>query len=293
MDGNNLSHIAFHKARTILVGEKSEATGKHAKEITLELEDHPKVLGMMILLFFRKLHKYLKKYEGANFIMAWDNFGSREWRRNLYPEYKADRDYATDPIWKVLFEGIRQLQSIIDCYGIVQISQDKLEADDILYKLGGILSADNDVIIVSGDSDLVQIAQKFKLKIFHPVKDKYVEIPKDHDICVFKAIKGEKSDHIDGIRGYGNVKSLKLAQEYFTNSNAIKETLSPDQVKIFERNMKLIDISNNPNLKDLNITEERIKNKPTIDLTKIKKFYFDNKVRSLLEDFESVVSVLS
>jgi len=69
-DGNNLAHIAFHRGKSIVQKEKGELLTK---------EDFSVVESMMYLVYFRKLHKYIKMFKNSYFIMTWDNPGSSEW----------------------------------------------------------------------------------------------------------------------------------------------------------------------------------------------------------------------
>lgn len=287
-DGNNLAHIAFHRGKSIVQKEKGELLTK---------EDFSVVESMMYLVYFRKLHKYIKMFKNSYFIMTWDNPGSSEWRKTIYPEYKANRNYDTDPIWRILFDGIEKLVGVLQYYPMYQVKIEKLEADDILYVYSKELSQIGKVIIISGDSDMIQAAQDFGIKVYHPIKDKYVEIPKTYDYCVFKAIKGDKSDVIQGIYGYGEVKSARLAQEIYGEDfidHFSAPNLTEEQCETVIRNLKLIRIANNPNLKNASVDLEKIKDaNANVDFQKIKKFYFDYKLKSLIETFDSVMAVFN
>jgi len=295
MDGNNLAHIAFHRGKSIILKNKKESSKDKKKEVKLTQQDFPQIKGMMYLVFFRKLHKYLKMFKDSYFVMAWDNPGSSEWRREIYPEYKASRDYTSDPIWNILFDGITELSEVLESYPIYQLKIEKLEADDILYVLSRVLK-NQKVIIISGDSDMIQAAQEFKVKIYHPIKDKYIEIPKTYDYCVYKAIKGDKADEIEGIYGYGEVKATKLAEEIYGEDfidDVSCPKLNKEQQMAVLRNLKLIRIANNPNLINLQISIEQLKSHSNVDLQKIQKFYFKHKLKSLIETFEGVVSIFN
>jgi DNA polymerase-1 len=295
IDGNNLAHIAFHRGKSIILKNKKEDSKNKKKNVELTQEDFPAVEGMMYIVFFRKLHKYFKMFKGYYFVMAWDNPGSSEWRRELYPEYKASRDYETDPIWSILFNVINKLREVLEYYPIYQLKVEKLEADDILYVLSRTLK-DQKVVILSGDSDMIQAAQEFGVKIYHPIKDKYVEIPKTYDHCMYKAIKGDTSDEIDGIYGYGEVKATRLAEEIYNEDfldNINTNKLDKEQQDAVLRNLKLIRISNNPNLKNLKVNVDEILSHSNVDLHKIQKFYFEHKLKSLIETFDGVVSIFN
>jgi len=304
-DGNNLAHIAFHRAKSIILKKKIEIAFIEAKKkkkkfdkktIKLVEKDFDAVTGMMYTVFFRKLHKLIKIFKRYNFIFTWDNRGSSEWRRKIFPEYKISRDYETDPIWRILFDNIDQIREILKSYPMHQERVEKLEADDIMYVFAGELSKVGEVVIISGDSDMIQAIQRFGVKVYHPIKDKYVKSPTTYDYCVFKAIKGDKADEIDGIFGYGDVKAAKLAEEIW-GEDFIDDISCPqlnnEQQKTVLKNLRIIRIENNPNLKNVKVNLPLIFKAQKVDLSKIQKFYFDHKLKALIESFESVISIFS
>jgi 5'-3' exonuclease len=320
LDGNNLAHIAFHRAKSIILKNKindyvehysgnkqKRLIQKEAKEkVKLESKDFKSISGMMFLVFFRKLHKHLKNFNGK-FVMTWDNPGSGKngWRSEVYPEYKSGRDYKTDPTFTVLFDSMDKLREILKYYPIYQIGIDGMEADDILYLYSKLLRP-NKVTIISTDSDLIQIAQEFdNVTLFHPIKDSMVNIPKNYDITFYKSLLKDKSDDIKGVPGFGKKKALNAAilisngkspKEVFIESVPKKikdikerEKIAEENNNIFERNLKIIKIRNNPFLKNYNLDISEIDNNTNhINLKKIQKFYFDHKLMSLLEEFSSI-----
>lgn len=300
-DGNNLAHIAFHRAKSIILKKKIEIVEAKKKKfdkkkIKLVEKDFDAVTGMMYTVFFRKLHKLIKIFKGYYFIFTWDNRGSSEWRRAIFPEYKISRDYDSDPIWRILFDSIDQIREVLKSYPIHQERIERLEADDIMYVFAGELSKVGEVVIISGDSDMIQAIQRFGVKVYHPIKDKYVKSPTTYDYCVYKAIKGDKSDEIEGILGYGEVKAARLAEEIFNDDfidNISVPELTNEQQKIVLRNLQLIRIENNPNLKNAKVDINLIFASAKVDLMKIQKFYFNKKLKSLVESFESVVSIFA
>jgi 5'-3' exonuclease len=325
LDGNNLAHIAFHRAKSIILKNKindyverysgtkpKRLIQKEAKEkVKLENKDFKAISGMMFLVFFRKLHKHLKNFNGK-FVMTWDNPGSGKngWRCEVYSEYKSGRDYKTDPIYTVLFDGIDKLREVLEYYPIYQIGIDGMEADDILYLYSKLLRP-NKVTIISTDSDLIQIAQEFdNVTIFHPIKDCEVEIPENYDITFYKSLMGDKSDDIKGVSGFGKKKALNAAilisegktpEEVFMDAVPKKikdikerEKIVKENVDIFKRNLKIIKISNNPSLKNYNLNILKIDDDTNhVNLKKIQKFYFDHKLVSLLEEFSSISTLFT
>lgn len=293
LDGNNLAHIAFHRGKSILQKIRIKNNpDKDKNELAFTEKDYSEIENMMYHVFFLKLHKHFRIFKGYHFIICWDNFGSSEWRREIYADYKVRRDYEKDPIWNVLFDGIKNLQQILQSYPVSQETIEKLEADDIMYAFSRDLSKRGEVIIISGDSDMIQAVQDFGVKLYHPIKDKYIKAPTTYDYCLFKAIKGDPTDDIEGLYGYGPVKSAKLAEAYESDSNSL-DKLTDEQKEIILRNLHLIEIKNNPNLSKAIPNLDKIHAAKNVNLSKIQKFYFDHKLRTLIEDFDSVVSLFA
>jgi DNA polymerase-1 len=75
-----------------------------------------------------------------------------------------------------------------------------------------------------------------RINIYHPIKKIFVEKP-DHVYLDWKALRGDVSDNIPGIKGVGD----KTATKIINDPELMKETLTdPMKRLIFERNKSLI-----------------------------------------------------
>ena len=274
LDGNNLSHISFHKAKSIL--KKDGVTSLDRIEL------------MTYHLFFLKLFKIFKVFKDHIKIICWDEggksvdgFSSINWRKTIYPQYKQHRKYHEDDSFKALFNAISNIKEVLENFPLYQLSKEGVEGDDLIFACVKKITNSN-TVIVSTDSDLLQIPQRFKnVKLLNPITLKYVNPPNDYNICDFKAIKGDKSDDIEGIYGYGDKKSLILAKSIFEDKNNIKK-LNEEQISIYNRNINLIDLSLTPIDIEIDIDKVVEKNKAMM-ISKIKKFFLEKKLRALLE----------
>jgi DNA polymerase-1 len=148
----------------------------------------------------------------------------RTFRDDLYPEYKATRDKMPDDL-RLQIERIRQL---VDAFGIPILEAEGFEADDILGTVARQAAEQGiQVIILTGDRDLLQLAdenvlirlagQKLSEASDHgpkQVEERYGISPSQ--LIDFKAMIGDTSDNIPGVRGIGKVTATKLLQEYDT-----------------------------------------------------------------------------
>ena len=147
-----------------------------------------------------------------------------------YPEYKGTRK----PMPQELKEQIPLLKEMLEKMGIATVSLAGFEADDIL----GTLAKNGeekglDVIILSGDRDLLQLATK-KTMIRLPrtakgqtviedykedqVQERYLVSPAQ--IIELKALMGDPADNIPGIPGVGEKTAIRLLVEYGSIENA-------------------------------------------------------------------------
>jgi 5'-3' exonuclease len=299
-DGSNFIHISFHRGKSIILknkikryAEENKITEKQAKaKVTITKTDYKDVESMSYVIFFRKLHKYLKMFKQHKWVIAWDNPTSSDWRREVFADYKANRDYDTDPIWRqVLFPLLENLKIVLQNYPIHQITIERLEADDVAYLVAKQFPG-KDTVLISTDSDWIQIAQEFGVKILHPLTDKYVKVPKSYEYIIQKAIMGDKGDNIPGLEGYGPKKSQQLAEQIYRD-DFTDVKLDSDQQKIILRNVELMSIAFNPNIKNTFIDFSVFDKEKKIDLKKIQKFYFDYKLKSLIESFDKIAEILS
>lgn len=157
-----------------------------------------------------KIHQ---RYGGQVFV-AWE--GSGNFRFDLYPEYK--RKETPTPEGQELIDDMnnqeKRLKAMLRAMGVRQYSGDGFEADDVIGTLATLLSAKGkQVVIYSGDSDLRQLVND-NVTVVSPgyrgkeavydqeaVEAKHGVIP--GLLADMKALAGDSSDNIPGIRGIG------------------------------------------------------------------------------------------
>ena len=157
--------------------------------------------------------------------------GKRHSGIKRYGEYKGGRQ-KTPP---ELSEQFPYLRKLLDAFNIPQYELDQYEADDIIGTLSHAGDADaSEVVVISGDKDLTQLASG-KTTVFvarekgmtdiekytpEHVMDKYGIEP--HQIIDMKGLMGDASDNIPGVPGVGEKTALKLLKEYGTVENVYK-----------------------------------------------------------------------
>ena len=160
--------------------------------------------------FVSMLTRLLETEQPTHIAVAFD-VSRHSFRTEEYPEYKGTRD-ATPEEFKGQVELIRE---VLDAMGIVSLSREGFEADDILatlaYRAG---HEGSTVLVVSGDRDSFQTVTD-NVTVLYPgtgpgdlrrmtpqaVEDKYGVPP--HRYPEIAAIVGETSDNLPGVPGVG------------------------------------------------------------------------------------------
>lgn len=171
--------------------------------------------------FVSMLTRLLETEKPTHIAVAFD-VSRHSFRTEEYPEYKGTRD-ATPEEFKGQVELIRE---VLDAMGIVSLSREGFEADDILATLA--YRAGNDgatVLVVSGDRDSFQTVTN-NVTVLYPgtgpgdlrrmtpqaVEEKYGVPP--HRYPEIAAIVGETSDNLPGVPGVGPKTAAQWINKY-------------------------------------------------------------------------------
>lgn len=201
LDGNSLAYRAFF-ALPLLTND----SGIHTNA----------VYGFTMML-----QNLLEEEKPTHMLVAWDA-GKTTFRHKSFEEYKGGRQKTPSE----LSEQFPYLRKLLDAYNIGQYELDEYEADDIIGTLSRQGEAEGvEVVVVSGDKDLTQLAtDQTTVRItrrgitdtetYTPahVMEKYGIEPLQ--IIDMKGLMGDPSDNIPGVPGVGEKTALKLLKEY-------------------------------------------------------------------------------
>src|SRR5690606_8528637 len=99
------------------------------------------------------LLKVVEDLKPRHLLLVFDT-GKPSFRKELYPDYKANRETAPEDLVK----QFPLIQEAVDALGIPRISVDGFEADDVIATLAVKAGAEGrEVTIISGDKDLMQL----------------------------------------------------------------------------------------------------------------------------------------
>ena len=169
--------------------------------------------------FINMMNKIIKE-ESPNYILVAFDKG-KTFRHNKYDDYKAGRQAMPEEL-KLQFPKAKE---VLDTMGIKHFEIDNYEADDIIGTLAKIVDEEDQFIatIVSSDKDLLQlISDEVIVKLLkqsgHIMMDKE-EFRKTYKVdpikmIDLKALMGDPSDHIPGVKGIGEKTAINLLEKY-------------------------------------------------------------------------------
>ena len=171
--------------------------------------------------FLRSLGFVTRTFDPTRVIIVWDGKGGSANRKNIDPNYKAQRATSRITHWglydtkaeetEALIGQLFRTQDYLECLPVQQLMMEKLEADDIIAYLAKTASGSKKKLtIVSSDKDFLQLVDEY-VEVYAPVKKKTFTkdnieeelqvLPENYNIV--KALLGDNSDNLAGVKGLG------------------------------------------------------------------------------------------
>jgi len=226
IDGDNLLHRAHW------IGKYHPLTNSKGEDVT------------DIYTALRMVKSYADQFSVTSIYIVWDKkllWPSTNFRKQNLVEYKADRN---EEQIKEVHSSEQDLTQALKYLGCKIMYPRVMEADDVISWLTQVLH--EKIIIVSSDADLYQLVND-QVQVYNAIK-KIIVTPENFekvigveqkDFILYKAIKGDESDCIKGLHGYGPAKTKKLIVSLKNGQNPLSE----EQLQIVNRNTTLVDLS--------------------------------------------------
>ena len=163
------------------------------------------------------LHRIHDEHAPGHLGMVLDAPG-KNFRHRAYPEYKANR--ASMP--EELRAQIPHIKAVVGAYRIPILELAGYEADDIIATLATRWErAGAEVVIVSGDKDLMQVVSG-RVTMLDTMQDKRIGPAEVHAkfgvepgrVVEVQALMGDPTDNIPGVPGVGEKTAIKLIAEW-------------------------------------------------------------------------------
>jgi DNA polymerase-1 len=203
IDGNALIHRSFHALPPTMATKKGEMVNA--------------VYG-----FTTALLKAIKEFKPEFVVLTLDKKGPT-FRHVEYKEYKATRVKAPDE----LYGQIPRVKEVARAFNIPIFEMSGLEADDLIGTIAKAVDGKVEKIILTGDLDTLQLVNEHT-KVYTmsrglsesviydeaAVKERYGLMPAQ--MIDYKALRGDPSDNIPGVRGIGEKTAIDLLKEFKT-----------------------------------------------------------------------------
>ncbi|WP_314208829.1 DNA polymerase I [Vagococcus salmoninarum] len=252
-----------------------------------------------ILFFNNMLDNLMEKEKPSHVLIAFDA-GKTTFRHAFFDDYKAGRS-KTPGEFKEQMPYIREL---IEAFGIKHYELADYEADDIIGTMTRLADPEEfEVVVVSGDKDLTQLATDnirvevtakgvSELITYTPafIKEKYGLEPLQ--IIDMKGLAGDNSDNIPGVTRVGEKTAIKLLTEYGSvegvyehidelKPSKMKENLINDKEQaLMSKRLATIDVAS-----PITITVEELAYSGK-DLDKLVPFYREMEFRQQLNKLD-------
>ncbi|MCX6798256.1 MAG: hypothetical protein NTX66_03550, partial [Candidatus Falkowbacteria bacterium] len=228
IDGNALIHRSFH-----------------ALPPTLKTKDG--LLVNAVYGFTSFLLKALLEFKPEYVVLTLDKKGPT-FRHVAYADYKATRVKAPDE----LYEQIPLVKEVATALSIPIFEMSGYEADDLIGTICAQIKTEKnlDKIIITGDMDTLQLVNE-STRVYTmsrglsdtiiynetKVKERYNLRP--DQIIDYKALRGDPSDNIPGVRGIGEKTASELLNT-FKNLDGLYQAVKNDNSKISPRILDLL-----------------------------------------------------
>jgi DNA polymerase I len=213
IDGNALIHRSFHALPPL--------TTKNGQMVNA-------VYGFTSVLL-----KAIKEFKPAYIALTFDR-KEKTFRHEEFKEYKATRVKAPDDLYK----QIPLAKEVAEAMNIPIYEKAGFEADDLIGTLTRKIGSEIEKIIVTGDMDALQLIND-STKVYtmsrglsdsilydaQAVINRYGLKPEQ--VIDYKALRGDPSDNIPGVKGIGEKTAVELLKTFGTLDNLYKKINDP------------------------------------------------------------------
>jgi 5'-3' exonuclease len=275
--------------------------------------------------FLRSIAANIRQHKPTRCVIVFDGKGGSRRRKDIYPEYKANRANKTAFNRYQEFASLEDEQDsmkrqfgrliqYLNCLPVTTLSIDNVEADDIMAYIANEIYTkdDNRATIVSTDRDFLQLVNN-RISVWSPIKKKMYTpsvmreefgfSPKNY--LLYRSFIGDKSDNIPGLKGVGP-KSLIKHFPMFTEDKELTVQDLVEYATNVDKKYKVHElVSNNEELLELNYKLMQLKevdingNAKMLTLDKVKgdidklntyefkKMFMRDKMYTVIKDLDS------
>ncbi|MEK9767568.1 MAG: 5'-3' exonuclease H3TH domain-containing protein [Betaproteobacteria bacterium] len=180
--------------------------------------------------FLKSIGLAIRTLNPSRVTIVFDGKGGSKRKKQIYPEYKGHRKPLTrlnrahggitdgEPEKDFMKMELILLAQILEYLPVDLIAYDYVEADDVMAYVAKLVEEEGgEAILYSTDKDFLQLVNE-QITVWNPATKKTYDVERiceEHDIhpnnfLLYRALTGDKSDNINGIKGVGKKTMLKL-----------------------------------------------------------------------------------
>jgi DNA polymerase-1 len=168
--------------------------------------------------YLNALFSVIEKYEFDSVIPVYD--AGNNWRKKDSTEYKADREKSSIEHYA---DQNLLIEDVLPALGFTPVGVPGYEADDVIATISRRSPAYKEIYILTCDKDLLQLvnnrvkvilfnsAKKTQLVDLDGVREIFGVWPAD--VKYYKALAGDSSDNVAGLKGVGPKTAVKIIEE--------------------------------------------------------------------------------
>ncbi len=187
--------------------------------------------------FVRYFMNAVETFQPTHVICCWD-MGSTTFRTAQYTGYKANRPAAPED----LVPQFDLVKEVVASFNVPNIGIEGYEADDCIGTLAAFYKEEADIVVVTGDHDLLQLVDtRVSIAIMKKGIGNYAVYTPESlmeerqltpaQVIDMKGLMGDTSDNYPGVKGIGEKTAHKLIQEHgsieglLANLDAVAKTI--------------------------------------------------------------------
>lgn len=192
--------------------------------------------------FLTMFNRVVAEQKPSHIVVAFD-MGRITFRNEVYTDYKAHRSEPPDE----LIGQFAMVREVLTARNVDYVELAGYEADDLIGTLSRMAEdAEMETVIVTGDGDSLQLVSNLvkvlmtkkgitQMEMYDPeqVKQKW-EVEPDKMIEI-KALMGDSSDNIPGVRGIGAKTAIKLVKDFGSLENLYEHLAEIPGKKLVEK----------------------------------------------------------
>ena len=249
-------------------------------------------------MVLNSLRMYRSRFseEYGELVLCYDS--KKYWRRDYFPNYKSNRKKdreASGLDWNLIFETLNNIRDEIKAnfpYKVLEV--EGAEADDCIATVVDYVSktptAYEQVLILSGDKDFIQLQKHNFVKQFSPVLKKFVNGQDPHLYIREHILKGDRSDGIPNFLSADDTFVNELRQKPLAKKKIStwvdlepEDYCTEEMMRNYQRNKTLIDLECIPSVLKEQILIDYLK-PPVGDRSKLLNYFISKRLKNLMND---------